>query len=38
MSYGVTFWGNSTDSKKVLNIQKKTIRIMAGVKKSLVEK
>jgi hypothetical protein len=31
MSYGVTFWGNSTDSKRVLIIQKK-IRTMAGVK------
>jgi hypothetical protein len=33
MSYGVIFWGNSTDSKKVFSIQKKIIRIMTGVKK-----
>jgi hypothetical protein len=33
MSYGVIFWGNSTDSKRVFIIQKKIIRIMAGVKR-----
>jgi hypothetical protein len=32
MSYVVIFWGNSTDSKRVFIIQKKIIRIMAGVK------
>jgi hypothetical protein len=32
MSYGVYFWENSSDSKIVFNIQKKIIRIMAGVK------
>jgi hypothetical protein len=32
MSYGVIFWGNSTDSKRVYIIQKKII-IMAGVKR-----
>jgi hypothetical protein len=37
MSYGVIFWGNSTDSKRVFNIQKKIIRITAGVKISLAE-
>jgi hypothetical protein len=30
MSYGIIFCGNSMDSKKVLHIQKKIIRIMAG--------
>jgi hypothetical protein len=33
MSYGVIFWGNSTDSKRVFIIQNKIIRIMAGVKR-----
>jgi hypothetical protein len=33
MSYGVIFWGNSTDSKRVFIIQKKIIRLMAGVKR-----
>jgi hypothetical protein len=33
MSYGVIFWGNSTDSKRVFIIQKKIIRIMAGFKR-----
>jgi hypothetical protein len=32
MSYGVIFWGNSSDSTRVFNTQKKIIRIMAGVK------
>jgi hypothetical protein len=32
MSYGVIFWGNSTDSKRAFIIQNKIIRIMAGVK------
>jgi hypothetical protein len=33
ISYQVIFWGNSTEGKRVSNIQKKIIRIMAGVKK-----
>jgi hypothetical protein len=33
MSYGIIFWGNSTDSKKVFYIQKIIIRIMAGIKR-----
>jgi hypothetical protein len=33
MSYGIIFWGNSTDSKKVFYIQKRIIRIMAGAKR-----
>jgi hypothetical protein len=33
MSYGVIFRGNTTDSKRVFNIQKKIIRIMAVVKR-----
>jgi hypothetical protein len=32
MSYGIIFWGNSTDNKKVFYIQKKIIRIMTGTK------
>jgi hypothetical protein len=35
MSYVVIFWGNSTDSKSVFIIQKKIIRIMAGVKQRI---
>jgi hypothetical protein len=35
MSYGVTYLGNSTDSKRVLIIQKKIIGIMAGVKRQV---
>jgi hypothetical protein len=34
MSYGVIFCRNSTDSKRVFDIPKKIIRIMAGVKNS----
>jgi hypothetical protein len=33
MPYGVIFWRNLTDSKKVFYIQKKIIRIMAGTKR-----
>jgi hypothetical protein len=33
MSYGIIFWGNSTDSKKVFYIQKRIVRIMAGAKR-----
>jgi hypothetical protein len=33
MSYGVIFWGNSTDSKRVFIIPKKIIRIMTGAKR-----
>jgi hypothetical protein len=33
MSYGIIFWGNSTDFKKMSYIQKKIIRIMAGAKR-----
>jgi hypothetical protein len=33
MSYGIIFWGNSTDSKKLFYIQKKIIRITAGTKR-----
>jgi hypothetical protein len=37
MPYGVIFWRNSTH-KRVFKIQKKIIRIMAGIKReSLVE-
>jgi hypothetical protein len=33
MSYGIIFWGNSTDNKKVFYTQKKIIRKMAGTKR-----
>jgi hypothetical protein len=33
MSYGIIFWRNSMDSKKEFYIQKKIIRIMAGIKR-----
>jgi hypothetical protein len=33
MSYRV--WGNSTHSKQVSNIQKKIVRLLAGIKKTL---
>jgi hypothetical protein len=33
MSYGIIFWHNSTDSKKVFYIQKRIIRIMTGAKR-----
>ena len=32
MKYGIIFWGNSSDSKKVFTLQKKIVRIMMGVK------
>jgi hypothetical protein len=32
MSYGIMIWGNSTQAKKVFNLQKKCIRILANVK------
>jgi hypothetical protein len=32
MKYGINFLDNSTDSKKVFTLQKKTVRIMVGVK------
>jgi hypothetical protein len=33
MSYGVIFWGNSTNNKRVFITQKKTITIVPGVKR-----
>jgi hypothetical protein len=32
MRYGIIFWGNSSDSKKVFTLQKKTVRIIVGAK------
>jgi hypothetical protein len=32
MKYGIIFWGNSSDSKKVFTLQKKIVRIVVGVK------
>ncbi|KAJ8887495.1 hypothetical protein PR048_013710 [Dryococelus australis] len=34
MFYGITFWGNSTDSKKVFHMQKRAVRIINGKRKS----
>jgi len=31
MSYGLTFWGNSTKSKCVFKLQKRAIRITMGL-------
>jgi hypothetical protein len=33
MSYGIIFCGNSTDSKTVFYMQKKIIRILAGIER-----
>jgi hypothetical protein len=32
MKYGIIFWGNSFDTKKVFILQKKIVRLMIGVK------
>jgi hypothetical protein len=32
MKYGITFWGNSPKSKMIFTFQKRTVRIIAGVK------
>jgi hypothetical protein len=32
MLYGIIFWGNSTDSKRMFKMQKRAIRIIAGSK------
>jgi hypothetical protein len=32
MKYGIIFWGNSSDSKKVFIFQKKIVRFMIGIK------
>jgi hypothetical protein len=32
MKYGIIFWGNSSSSKNIFTLQKKVIRIIAGVK------
>jgi hypothetical protein len=32
MKYGIIFWGNSSNSKKVFTSQKKTVRITVGTK------
>jgi hypothetical protein len=32
MKYGIIFWGNSSDSKKVFTLQKNSVRIMVGIK------
>jgi hypothetical protein len=30
--YGIIFWGNSSNSKKIFTLQKKIVRLMAGFK------
>jgi hypothetical protein len=30
MLYGIIFWGNSSDSKKVFTLQKKIVKLMMG--------
>jgi hypothetical protein len=30
MKYGIIFWGNSTDSKRGFELQKKIVRIITG--------
>jgi hypothetical protein len=32
MKYGIIFWGNSPNSKIICTLQKRTVRIIAGVK------
>jgi hypothetical protein len=32
MKYGIILWGNSSNSKKTFTLQKKAVRLMAGVK------
>jgi hypothetical protein len=32
MKYGIIFWGNSSDSKKVFILQKKIVRIIVDTK------
>jgi hypothetical protein len=32
IKYGIIFWGNSANSKRIFTLQKKIIRIMAGTK------
>jgi hypothetical protein len=32
MSYGIIFWGNSTDSTKIFKMQKRAIKIITGSK------
>jgi hypothetical protein len=34
MRYGIVFWGNSSEAKKIFLLQKKAIRIMMGMKRS----
>jgi hypothetical protein len=32
MKYGILFWGNSSNIKKTFTLQKKIVRLMAGVR------
>jgi hypothetical protein len=31
MKYGIIFWGNSAEARKVFLLQKRTLRIMVGI-------
>ena len=35
MSYGLIFWGNSTNSKRVFKLQKRAIRIKVGARNNV---
>jgi hypothetical protein len=32
MKYGIIFWGNSSNSKKIVTLQMENVRLMAGIK------
>jgi hypothetical protein len=32
MTYGIIFWGNSTEARKVFLLQKRALRIIVGIK------
>jgi hypothetical protein len=32
MRYGIVFWGNSSEARKIFLLQKKTVRIIVGMK------
>jgi hypothetical protein len=38
MTYGLVFWGNYYNSKRVFKLQKRIIRIMVGIRDSHAEK
>jgi hypothetical protein len=32
MRYGIVFWGNSPDAKRIFLLQKRAVRVMIGLK------